>query len=99
MAKASPETSQPETPTFEAAMDRLDGLVATMEADKLPLDELLVRYEEGIKLVKFCSEKLTAAEQRIEVVTRDAEGHARLAPLTPDEADEPPPEETGVSLF
>jgi len=31
-----------------------------------------VRYEEGVKLVKLCAEKLQAAEKRIEIITRDA---------------------------
>jgi len=70
-----------EDPTFEDAMSRLEGLVEKMESEKLPLDELLIRYEEGIQLVKLCSEKLTAAEQRIEVITREAGGKVGVEPL------------------
>ena len=74
MAKRTDQTEPAAEQTFEGAMERLEKLVERMEADKLPLDELLVRYEEGVKLVKFCSEKLTAAEKRIEIITRDASG-------------------------
>ncbi len=81
-------------------MERLEGLVSGMEEDKLPLDDLLVRYEEGIKLVKFCSEKLSAAEQRIEIITQDAAGNPRLAPLDESETEDAPTSESpGVSLF
>lgn len=83
-------------------MDRLESLVSGMEEDKLPLDDLLVRYEEGIRLVKFCSEKLSAAEQRIEIITQDAAGNPQLAPLDGDESEAeeaPGSEPTGVSLF
>jgi exodeoxyribonuclease VII small subunit len=65
-------------PTFESSIERLEAIVEQMESDSLPLEELLVRYEEGLKLVKFCSEKLDAAEKRIEIISRDANGKARL---------------------
>lgn len=68
MAETDPSES-----TFEKAMTRLEQIVEQMESDKLPLEEMLERYEEGTQLVKFCSEKLTAAEKRIEIITRGAE--------------------------
>ncbi len=66
--KLSPELN------FEAAMDRLEAIVEQMESGKMMLDELLVRYEEGMKLVKVCQERLTSAEQRIEIITRNHAG-------------------------
>lgn len=59
---------------FEAAMDRLEAIVDQMESGKMMLEELIVRYEEGMKLVKTCQERLTSAEQRIEVITRNHAG-------------------------
>ena len=43
-----------------------------MENGELPLDQLIERYEEGMKLVKLCNLKLAEAEQKIEVLTRQA---------------------------
>lgn len=63
---------------FEPAIERLEAIVEEMESDKLPLEELLARYEEGVQLVKFCSEKLEAAGKRIEMITRDAEGKPEI---------------------
>jgi len=63
---------------FEPAIGRLEAIVEEMESDKLPLEELLARYEEGVQLVKFCSEKLEAAGKRIEMITRDAEGKPEI---------------------
>jgi exodeoxyribonuclease VII small subunit len=60
--------------SFEAAMERLEKIVAEMESSKLPLEELLVRYEEGIRLVSVCSQQLAGAEQRIETLSRNANG-------------------------
>lgn len=71
-------TKKDQQPTFENAIERLETIVEQMESDSLPLEELLVRYEEGLKLVKFCSEKLDSAEKRIEIISRDANGKARL---------------------
>jgi len=39
-------------PNFEGAMDRLEKIVEQMESGKLPLEDLIVRYEEGMNLVK-----------------------------------------------
>jgi exodeoxyribonuclease VII small subunit len=59
---------------FEGAMDRLEEIVEQMESGKMMLEELIVRYEEGMKLVKVCQERLTSAEQRIEIITRNNAG-------------------------
>ena len=72
MAKAA-EKTQAEV-NFEAAMDRLEAIVDEMESGKMMLEELIVRYEEGMKLVKICQERLASAEQRIEIITRNHAG-------------------------
>jgi exodeoxyribonuclease VII small subunit len=59
---------------FESAMDRLEAIVEKMESGKLPLEELIVRYEEGMNLVKICQERLASAEQKIEIIGRNAAG-------------------------
>jgi exodeoxyribonuclease VII small subunit len=68
---------------FESAMERLEQIVEAMESDKMPLEELIVRYEEGVKLVKVCQEKLDAAEKRIEIIKRGAGGKPQLAEFEP----------------
>src|SRR5260370_39706619 len=59
---------------FESAMDRLEEIVEEMETGKLPLEDLLVRYEEGRNLVKICQERLARAEQKIEIIARNSVG-------------------------
>jgi exodeoxyribonuclease VII small subunit len=71
--------------TFEAAMDRLEAIVDEMESGKMPLEELIVRYEEGMKLVKTCQERLASAEQRIEIITRNHAGKPVVQPFEPAE--------------
>jgi exodeoxyribonuclease VII small subunit len=59
---------------FEHAMQRLEQLVEQMESGDLALEDLIVRYEEGMKLVKVCQERLASAEERIEIITRNGAG-------------------------
>ena len=59
---------------FETAMDRLEKIVEQMESGQLPLEDLIVRYEEGMNLVKICQERLASAEQKIEIITRNSAG-------------------------
>ena len=59
---------------FEKAMSRLEAIVEQMESGKLPLEDLIVRYEEGMNLVRVCQERLTSAEQKIEIIARNSGG-------------------------
>ena len=84
---------------FEGAMDRLEEIVEQMESGKMMLEELIVRYEEGMKLVKICQERLASAEQRIEIITRNNAGKPVVKDFEPAADKEPSPrmEEKGVT--
>jgi len=56
--------------SYEEAMGKLEKIVDEMETSNLPLEELLVHYEEGIRLVAVCNQQLAGAENRIETLTR-----------------------------
>jgi len=73
--------------SFETAMERLEKIVEEMESGKMLLEDLLVRYEEGMKLVKVCQDRLAQAEQKIQIITRD---HAGKASVKDFAATEPP---------
>ena len=62
-AKKSPKPS--DDLTLEEAMARLEAIVESMEDGEVPLDTLVARYEEGMRLLQSCEEKLGAAELRI----------------------------------
>ena len=66
---------------FEEALKKLEGIVDAMEADDLPLETLLARYEEGARLVKICQEKLAEAEVKIQQLEKNAAGEIKLKPL------------------
>lgn len=63
-----------EEQTFEAALSRLNEIVAALESGSAPLDHSLALYEEGIALVRFCTETLDNAEKQIKVLTRTENG-------------------------
>ena len=49
-----------------------------MEADDLPLETLLVRFEEGTKLAQLCQKKLAEAELKIQRLEKNAAGEFAL---------------------
>jgi len=63
-----------ETKSFESMMERLEELVEKLEGGNLSLEDSIKSFEEGMALVKTCSTVLQEAEQRIQKLTRDAEG-------------------------
>ena len=67
-----------EPKSFEDAMTRLDAIVTELEEDKLPLEQMLARYEEGVTLARFCGEKLEAAEQKVQLIAKKADGNVTL---------------------
>ncbi len=69
--------------TFETALGQLEKIVRDMESDEMPLDQLLVAYEEGTKLVKVCQQKLGEAEKKIEIIQRRAAADPELKEFDP----------------
>ena len=57
--------------TFETALNRLEAITKELEDTEVPLDDMVSKYEEAVKLAKFCLEKLTRAEQKIKLLTGD----------------------------
>jgi exodeoxyribonuclease VII small subunit len=86
---APAKKTEPEL-NFENAMARLEEIVEQMESGKMMLEELIVRYEEGMKLVKICQERLVKAEQRIEIITRNHAGKPVVKDFEPAAEKETP---------
>jgi exodeoxyribonuclease VII small subunit len=67
--------------SIEASLTRLEQIVTDIEKNPPPLELLIARYEEGVQLLKSCREKLDAAEKRIEIISRSAQGDVVLEPF------------------
>ena len=67
--------------SFEAAMDKLEQQVRRLESGNITLDEALSSFEEAVKLVKICNEKLDTAERKIKILTESSDGTVTDAPF------------------
>lgn len=67
--------------TFEKAMKQLEDIVNELENGELPLEKAMKKFEEGIKLSKFCSEKLDETEKKITLLTQDQDGNVEESPF------------------
>lgn len=61
--------------TFEKAMKRLEQIVQELESGDLPLEKTIKKFEEGVQLSRFCSEKLDETEKRVTILLKDQEGN------------------------
>ena len=64
MADKKISTSAEKIP-FEEAMSQLDGVVKKLESGEGTLEEMIRLYEQGMRLVTFCNERLDAYEAKI----------------------------------
>ncbi|XOF34529.1 MAG: exodeoxyribonuclease VII small subunit [Candidatus Electrothrix sp. YB6] len=56
--------------TFEHALTRLDQITTELEQGELGLDKSLKKFEEGVQLVQFCSEKLEEARSQVDLLLK-----------------------------
>lgn len=59
---------------FEKALERLEKIVEDLESGNIPLEDALKKYEEGVKLCRICTQKLSQAETKIETLTKTLNG-------------------------
>lgn len=59
-------SKQSKEPTFEEALESLEGIIESMESGEIPLADLVAKFEEGSKLLKTCQAQLKEAEIKIE---------------------------------
>ena len=72
--------------TFEKAMKQLEQIVQDLESGDLPLEKAIQKFEEGIRLTRFCTEKLDETEKRVTMLMEDAGGQVTEAPFQDPEA-------------
>ena len=70
--------------SFEERLERLEALAEKLRDGKLPLDDAVSAFEEGVKLAKSLEKDLNRVERKVEILTQE-----------PAEGEEAPP----MSLF
>lgn len=64
--------------SFEKDLSRLDAIVESLEAGDCPLDDALKLYEEGVALIRLCSDRLEKAEMSVKKLQLTQDGKAAL---------------------
>ena len=70
---------------FEQAMKRLEKIVQSLESGELSLEDAIKVFEEGVKLAKFCTNKLEEAEKRVSLLVQEREGKHTQVPFEVEE--------------
>ena len=95
-AAADPGTTAPVDPplgpegkplTFEQALDRLEGIVEKLEGGRIPLEESIARFEEGVSLSRFLEAELGRAEKRVQELV-DRAGATGTRPWAEDDLED-----------
>jgi exodeoxyribonuclease VII small subunit len=73
---------------FEEAMKRLETIVESLERGDLSLEESLKIFEEGMKLLHFCSKKLEEAEQKVTILIKESGGKLTQQPFEAEEKED-----------
>ncbi len=60
--------------SFEEAYSRLEKILEKLSAESISLDLSLKLYEEADKLMSVCNNKLSEAEQKIEILMKNRSG-------------------------
>ena len=73
---------------FEQAVEELENIVSRLESGALALDESISEFEKAVGLIKICEEKLSAAKQKVRILTEDKYGAVSDMPFFNDAQDE-----------
>ena len=68
------DQKQIEEMTFREMMDELDGIVNVLESNTLELEDSLKSYEHGIVLMRTLKERLSDAQQKVNVLMGELSG-------------------------
>ncbi len=80
MTRKSEGKAAEQEQTFEQALERLNQIVAELEADTVSLDQSLRLFAEGKRLAEFCHAQLAAAEHKVKTLLKSGEGFTEEIP-------------------
>lgn len=66
-------TAKKETRTIEEVMESLDLMVEKLESRDTSLEESFQIYQEGMKLLKYCSDKIDTVEKKMLQMNEEGE--------------------------
>jgi exodeoxyribonuclease VII small subunit len=63
---------------FEEAIADLEQVVEQLESGDLSLEDSLASFEKGVGLVRYCNQKLSEVEKKVELLVKDKQGQLQL---------------------
>ena len=73
--------------TFEQSMKQLEQIVVELESGELTLEQAIKKFEEGMELSKFCSQKLEETERKITLLMQNSAGQAVEKPFPAEDGE------------
>ena len=73
--------------TFEQSMKQLEQIVVELESGELTLEQAIKKFEEGMELSKFCSQKLEETERKITLLMQNSAGQAVEKPFPTEDGE------------
>lgn len=67
--------------SFEKSLEQLEKIVETLESNELSLEKALAKFEEGMKLSKYCSKQLDETERKISLIMEKSDGSVKKEPF------------------
>ena len=71
--------------TFEDSMSQLEKIVEDLEDGDLPLETAIKKFEEGVRLSRFCFDKLDETEKKVSLLLQDQNGNLIEKPFAGDD--------------
>ena len=59
--------------TLEEDFETLENLIKELSKDDVNIEEAFAKYEQGLKLLKNCNEKIDTIEKKVQVLTESLE--------------------------
>lgn len=72
---------------FEEAIANLEQVVEQLESGDLSLEDSLAVFEKGVGLVRYCNQRLSEVEKKVELLVKDKDGQLQLKPFGNPAAD------------
>jgi exodeoxyribonuclease VII small subunit len=73
--------------TFEQSMKQLEQIVIELESGELTLEQAIKKFEEGMELSKFCSQKLEETERKITLLMQNSTGQLVETPFPTEDGE------------
>jgi exodeoxyribonuclease VII small subunit len=83
-------TGSSEERSYDQLVAGLEGCVRELEEGKLPLEQAIERFKEGVALVKLAEQRLQAAEGQVNLLLRGEDGQDRKEAFASPAANETP---------